>query len=540
MTAFNPSVPVVRPEIDFRIPTGPEVPAVPKSHHIALDYLQGEETYLITSEGGGGHKSAADAIQYKLLNQADNQEGVVRRVDVLKNTIIPNFICDMATGAWDKAKKEGNIEKQVTLIKGKFLGLISYRSLAEFLFFIPVFLKTFFTLWGNRKITRIVDTQPLGTGAIIAAARLVNYLFHRHVQIYKIMTDLPTDQAIHFADSAKGLSAADKKIYHLISTNPFPKLENETEENYDDRMDSWWKEHFNLSLKEGQVSYGDFPLRPAFIRAKDGELTGDIGVKLNNPDETRILREAGIIDETALIEKQGKALNQKTGVIDATSYSYAPVQIGDKDMVGLITLGSQANTAATKAYIDDVLELVKRFNALVENGEGDAKKFHLFVACGKHEPGKTSLFSEIAEMIKAKKALGEFPDNLNIVPMGFQSDEEMAPLMHRADFGIYAAGGLTTMESITASDPSRAHLFIHSDAKGATETMTDNEVEEELLKGFALWEKGNAEFQLKNDAELVSPNAIFSKRLWELFDVPKIEEVDLDDDIVDLSFMNAG
>lgn len=494
----------------------------PDSLKFALDYIPGEETYLITSEGGGGHKSAADAIQYKLLGQAENKSGVIHRVDVLKNSILPNFIAEKATGVWDQAKKDGDVEKQINLVKGKFLGLVTYRTLADFLFFIPIFLKTFFTLWGNRKITRIVDTQAMGTSAVIAAARLANFLFQRHIEVLKVMTDMPTEEAVHFAASAKRLNSADKNIYRILSTAPFPKYKEETEEHYIDRMDAWWKEHFNLSLKDGQVRYADFPLRPAFIKAQEGTLSGEIGVKLNSQDERKLLVEAGIIKEESVAVREGRAFNPANGTIIETKYDFSKMEVKEEDTVGLITIGSMANAGATKAYIDDVIDLVNLFNEIAETEERESKNFHLFVACGRHEEGKATLFAEVAAMVKQKKETGEFPKNLQVIPMGFQGDEEMAPIMHRADFGIYGAGGLTTMETLSASDPERAHVFIHSDAKGAKADMTDKEIEEELLKGYVLWERGNAEFQLKNDAyqaKLVSPQEIFKKRLTEILGI---------------------
>lgn len=512
----------------------PVVPEVEKNNlQFVLDYIPDEETYLITSEGGGGHKSAADAIQYKLLDQAGNKSGVVHRVDVLKNSILPNFIAEKVTGVWDQAKKDGDVEKQISLVKGKFLGIVTWRRLADIIFFLPIFLKTFFTLWGNRKITRIVDTQAMGTTAIIAAARLANFLFQRHIEVLKMMTDMPTDEAVHFAASAKSLNAADKKIYRILSTAPFPKYKEETEENYVDRMDAWWKEHFNLSLKEGQVRYTDFPLRPAFIRAKEGTLSGDIGIKLNNADEKKLLVDAGIIQEDTVAKREGKAFNAANGTIVKNEYDYSPVHVGDDDVVGLVTIGSMANAGATKAYIEDVIDLANLHNSLAEKdaaGENqEIKHFHLFVACGRHEAGKPTLFSDVAEMIGRYKQEGRLPPNLHIVPMGFQSDEEIAPIMHRANFGIYGAGGLTTMETLAASDPARAHVFIHSDAKDAKAEMSDAEIQEELLKGYVLWERGNAQFQLKNDtykAELVAPHEIFRKRLTEILGLEKgMEEI---------------
>ena len=53
-----------------------------------LDWKPNEETYLITSEGGGGHKAAADAIQITLGDKAErlNQGNAIHRVDILRSS----------------------------------------------------------------------------------------------------------------------------------------------------------------------------------------------------------------------------------------------------------------------------------------------------------------------------------------------------------------------------------------------------------------------------------------------------------------------
>jgi len=473
----------------------------------SFDYTPGEETYLITSEGGSGHKIAADAIQQRILIQANNAKGVVRRADVLKSALIPDFISVGKMHSWDKAKREGDIKTQTQLVTRKFFGINSF-TIAEFLFFIPIFFKTFFTIWRNKQITRIIDTQPLGTTAIVRAVRFANFLFRRHVCVYKVMTDMPTREAFHFADSAKWLTARDKQCYRLLSTAPLRKFDKETDENYMERMDAWWRENFKLSLKKGEVLYADFPLRPAFAK-KD---TADLGIKLNHEEEVHLLKRAGLI-QGELQEKDEQVFDPKNQTLVENTYSFLPIDVKDEDKVGLITIGSQANESATKAYIEDVVALVNQYNA----GTEEPKRFHLFVACGRHIPGKPTLFAEVAEMIESKKKAGDFPKNLNIVPMGFQGDKEMASVMKRADFGVYGAGGLTTMETYAVSDPKRAHIFIHSDLKEKVASQ------EELLKGYALWEKGNAEFQLSHgqySAKLVIPHEVFSKNLKEVLEKP--------------------
>ena len=109
--------------------------------------------------------------------------------------------------------------------------------------------------------------------------------------------------------------------------------------------------------------------------------------------------------------------------------------------------------------------------------------------------------------------------------MGFQSDNEIAAIMKRADFGVYGAGGMTTMEVNTVAE---GKIFIHSDAKMTLPSKDDGDLEkgddedreeqirQELLKGFALWEKGNAIYQRDtkgSQVDIVAPHEIFLNKL---------------------------
>lgn len=469
-------------------------------------------TYGISNGAGGGHKAMADAIRFKFSQSAEDGNQF-QQADILRSTFLPTFVASKVERAWDDAKRAGDVAKQEALVRGKFLGLIPYNVLADYIFFIPIFIKTFITLLRDRKITQIIDTQPIGTGAVIKAARLANFLFNTHVRVLKVMTDLPKE-AIHFAP---GLSQADRSIYTLLATPPFKPKEGESENDYNSRVNDWWKEHFGLD--PGQVEYIKPPLRPAFEQIASQPVPQELGVKINSDEELALLKSISVFKEEDIPKEEKTNVLGPNGIPVEETYRRLSYTVNPEDTVGLITIGSQANVEATKAYVNDLIDMVNQSNTLIKEGE-ERRKFHLFVASGRHIPNENTLFKQLIDMIDVKQIEGTFPDNLSIIPMGFQSDKEMAPAMKRADFGIYGAGGITSFE---VNEVAEGQIFIHSDAKGAKVEMSEEELTQELLKGLALWERGNAESQVETHegrAALVSPHDIFRKRLDQVIFAP--------------------
>jgi len=134
--------------------------------------------------------------------------------------------------------------------------------------------------------------------------------------------------------------------------------------------------------------------------------------------------------------------------------------------------------------------------------------YYFFLQSGKHVPSKdNTLFYEVYSKIKNIVIPPELKDRLHILPMGFQDDDELAALYHRADLGIYNGGGLTTME---VNYGANGAILIHSEKKLTDEEFDkdSNEIEEILSEGFAVWEKGNVRYQ-KNEkgAKIVSPES---------------------------------
>lgn len=459
-----------------------------------MEFAPSDGVLGITLGAGGGHLTTMGAVGSEFRQQRPHS--YYKAIDVIRGSFpspLSQCMGYLSSNGWNQAKKEGDIQKQENLLKGKIFWVTKQR-LADVIFFIPVFLATFFRLLCNRRITHITDTQPIATGAILAAARLINFLLRRKIRVTKIMTDLPTLEAIHYSACSRRMSAADKKIYQLVTTEPFKPHTRETPEEYLARQESWWNEHYGLSLENGGVRYADFPVRPSFKawagKSKE-ERTHKLGIKVNHRDEFEMIR--------SLLRGKCEWNPQPRDGEPAKKKSVMVLDVGEKAVMGMITLGSQA-AKKTINYVDNFVEVVKR--------RGDSKKnYYLFVACGAYVPGNPSLFKDVYEMCRNI----QLPKHVVVIPLGFQDDDEFAPMMHRADFGIYGSGGVTCMEVNTVAT---GRILVHSE-KNITQEMLKKEspqqVKKRLLEGFALWEKGNALFQEETrGARIVAPGQLFA------------------------------
>lgn len=492
--------------------TGLGVNTAINSSDYTLAFLASDQILGVTTKGGGGHLKAMEGIEAEY--RAQNPKGLFRTVDVIKDSF-PPFIGTLAgklLNSWDEAKKRGDIKAQEKILNGKIFG-ITRRRLGDLFFFIPVFIATFFRLLANKKITCIIDTQPIATSALIKAARLVNCLFHRHIKVVKVMTDLPTQEAVHFSASAKLLSKNDKKIYQLVASKPFRQKKGESEKEYKLRQELWWNEYFGLSLNKGEVVYRPFPIRPAFKKWKDIPVEQkplSLQVKIFNDDEFAKISE---------LLGSGERKKVPYGSNPSKTKEIVHIDIPQDAAVGLITIGSQA-AFKTKDYVRNFIQIAKAC------GNQDKQHF-LFVGCGLHEPGKKTLYSEVYDIVKNCRDL---PDNVKIIPLNFQDDDELAPMMHRADFGVYGAGGLTSME---VNSVAKGKVFIHSEKelnRKELQTIDKEEIEKLILQGFALWEGGNAKYQIETiDASLAIPGNYFISQLLEagIFSIAPTQEEEL-------------
>lgn len=439
--------------------------------------FSGESGILgIYSGGGSGHKQALFAIKSQIEELFPNLP--FKTFDILKDTLPKPLALSMTKG-WDRAKAEGDIKKLKALYRGSWLGIPNYR-LADFLVFIPSFFSVTLCLLRNREISKVIDTQPLATKAIVRAIRFVSAVTGRRITLTKVMTDMPTIRAEHFANPSRLLNDKDLEYYELMSAPHSSPLCGEDKEQWLYRQERFWNQHFGLSLLGGEVRYHNYPVRKPFL--EEFNPIKNLKINYNSEEEKRWLKE--------LI---GPLIDKEDTTLSLTLESSA--------IIGLIALGSQAVRQATKAYLFDLICVAKK------NRE---QHLYLFVACGQHKMGQESLFQELCVLIKEIRET--LPANLTIIPLGLQGASSLAALKSSASFGIYSAGGLTSMELTVVA---QGKLFIHS---GSLPLPPGKEYSQRhLLNGIPLWEAGNAKHMVKEmGAMLVTPGRRFRHIVEEI------------------------
>jgi hypothetical protein len=407
---------------------------------------------LFTTSGGGGHIQAAKAQTLKALSE--NPNTIILQKDVLIDMISKNF-GKVFVYLWNSSQKRGNV---------KFLMFLQKNvPTADILFGPFIFLRTLYILL-KEGIDQVVDTQPVGTAAIIKAIKVARKITGKPLKLEKIVTELPTDNVIHFFKPIKRLSPTDRMLLKLISTIPLLENGQTTEE--------FWEK--NCGLLESEVCYESFPLRPSFRKY------------LNAKDETRksmkILIHVHSNEEKFLISD-----SIKKGFIPSEIYrDKIGINIEKDDKVSTILLGSQPTEEATLKYLKKYIELTKRSST--------PERHILFVFCNSHVEHKNSLLKKVHSIVQKTE---DFPKNLSVIPMCFQSDDVIASLYFRSDATFTRSGGLTAMELMSVA---QGQIWIHSEVRHTRSYSS------KLERGMPIWERGNATYlQHKKGAQFITP-----------------------------------
>ena len=409
---------------------------------------------IVTSSGGGGLLQAANAKEQEILSEYPNATVVQR--DVMKHWMWKGLGSFFAA-QWNRAQLRGDVFYQTLL--GNYGA-----PLMEYFFWPHIFVCSLVTIY-KRDIDRVIDTQVMGTSALIKALRIFNWTRKKKIILEKILVDLPTPKATHFFKAIKSLSNGDKKYFKLITIAPLLK-EGQTEEEF-------WK--LNCNLTNAELKYEDFYVRQAFrayrntqIKRRDTSLT----LKYKNSEELNLIQRS-----------VSKGTLQP--IIGDHQIEYP---VAEKDRVVTILLGSQPSREGTLGYVRQFIQLANEIHVPT----------HLFVFCADHKPGSVSLMKAVSDTVA--KTL-DFPRHLTVIPMSFQSDKEIAPLFHRSDITCTRSGGQTAMEimSVGTGDP-----WVHSEAKMGKGPLS----EEALLAGIPVWESANAVYmQRMVGAKLVTPDS---------------------------------
>lgn len=411
---------------------------------------------LITSSGGGGHLQAAKAQAVKALSEDPTTEIIQKDIliDIVSKKFGKGFVF-----LWNSSQKRGNIKFLMFLLKN--------IPTADFLFGTFIFIKVFYFIL-KEGIDQIVDTQPIGTFAIIKAIKLARKITRKPLKLEKIVTELPTDNVVHFFKPIKSLSPNDRSFLKLISTVPLIH-ENQT-------ADAFWQKNCGLSEKE--VCYESFPLRPSFKKY--------INTKRKHNERMEIKIHVNSSEEKFLI-----ADTIKKGSLHSEIYrENITITIEPTDKVSTILLGSQPTEEATIKYLKKYIEIMRRL--------GIDERHLLFVFCNAHYEHRNSLLKRVHSLIQKAD---HYPENLNIIPMCFQCDDVIASLYYRSDATFTRSGGLTAMELMSVA---QGQIWIHSETRHGTING------ESLGRGMPIWERGNASYlQEKKGARFITPETFF-------------------------------
>lgn len=411
---------------------------------------------LITTSGGGGHLQAAKALAIKALSEDPTTEIIQKDIfiDIVSKLFGKGFVF-----LWNFPQRRGNVKFLMFLIKN--------TPTADILFAPVIFTKILYLIL-REGIDQIVDTQPIGTSAIIKAIKLARKITRKPLKLEKIVTELPTDSVVHFFKPIKNLSPNDRSFLRLIST--FPLLnENQT-------ADAFWQK--NCGLKEKEVCYESFPLRPSFHKYTNTERKHnkrvEIKIHVNSTEEKFLI--------TDTIKK---------GSLHSEIYrDNIAITIEPNDKVSTILLGSQPTEEATLKYLKKYIEIMRRL--------GIDERHLLFVFCNTHHEHRNSLLKRVHTLVQKAE---HYPENLNIIPMCFQCDDVIASLYYRSDATFTRSGGLTAMELMSVS---HGQIWIHSETRHGTINR------ESLGKGMPIWERGNASYlQEKKGARFITPETFF-------------------------------
>lgn len=413
---------------------------------------------IITSSGGSGHLQAAKAKEQEAYAK-DPSIDIVRK-NLLKECMGTAF-GQFCSESWNRAQRKGDVKAL------KFYTMS--QCVFDYMCWLPIFFWSLKTLF-NEEIDEVIDTQPIGTTAIIKAIRIYNAHKNKTVRLEKVVADLPTKKATHFFRPIRKLSKKDRSFLKLTTLHPLLE-DGETREEF------WQK---NCRLSEHEVNYAAPVVRQAFHQLKE---------KSRNLDVFPIYISCKTKAEMSLIDavsKKGKISVKKKGL---GFYFQIPAQA----RVLTVLLGSHPAKHATLQY-------VKKFTQICQEFSSVKQPIFLFVFCSEYKPEEENLFHKIAQYVEK---LGTYSPYFCIVPFSFQIDEGIASLFYRSDLTCTRSGGQTAMELMSVA---QGEVWIHSETKKVSGNDQSLSVDQ-LLQGIPGWEAANAQYLQKiKGAKIVTPD----------------------------------
>jgi hypothetical protein len=412
---------------------------------------------LLTNTGGNGHVQAAKSVSSSY--EKEYPRGTLFLKDTFED-FLGKPIGRFFANCWNSSQKTGNL----TLLEFWSNGL----RISIWITWLPIFFGVL-RLLIKEKIDLVIDTQPMGTSAILKAIRFYNFWYRKNLLLEKVLTDLPTEHTSLYFPFIRRLSKKDKKLLHIKTTEPLLSR--------GETPSSFWQKTCGISL--AQVEYSPLPIRKSFLKfpcdsAKEKNPL-PLTVKFSNKMELDLLYQTGSFGNLPL-NKSALSL----------SFTIEPL-----DKVALVMMGAHPHQEPILQYIQSFIELSSK-------GSYENRRDILLIFCAKTNDA-ASLQNKIHQILLRTK---NYPHTLTILPLPYQEDAIVAPLFYRSDLTLTRSGGITAMELLSTCSKT---ILIH---KGSAPKWLPSFLKElpTVREGMPPWERGNAKYlEAKKGAKLVTP-----------------------------------
>ncbi|PJD93483.1 MAG: hypothetical protein CK426_08670 [Legionella sp.] len=473
--------------------------------------------FILTCDGGNGHKAAAEALKAKAIHDGDQYEII--------NTTQSGWFSgggpDLSP-AWDKYFYKGVVDFAPPIIRGwdwaqrtsniEILRAVSSLRVFSFLSLPSFRYRTYDWLEKRADIDDFDEiifhnTQPVCVTAITFSIaqynRMVkennkqsNTLPKKLVKLFNHFTDMPTPQARMFIDemAAIHVSDLDDAQFELHTRPPLLSqlelMSYDPGANADDLIDIYHRRLrtiypvFYQNSSQPRSSYVKFvngPIREEFIHRKDFSAVKRDGLSIQFANE----------QEHAVLQSLFKT---DLGSYDANT-KRAKLDLNENTKITSLMLGSQASVDGTLSLVDEEIRLAH------QNTSTDNK--YLFVFCGANDPKKgLVLYNQV--LAKAQEVNQNDQLGLKIIPLTNQPASLIADLYSLADNIIARPGGISIMEIEAVAK--KATIFIFSELaklkkfsnwllrkkRAELNTYFSQQPHEKRLADLIAWESGNA------------------------------------------------
>ena len=477
---------------------------------------------ILTSDGGNGHKAAADAIAVKSRKSereftitnvtSENWYDYELKLGFKLPVKLPFNLSTSMTALWDWSQRKGYIE---------ILRVITALRNVAFLCG-PIFRSKTYELIKEQNDNKIYDqitfhnTQPICLKYILQAVAKYNKEVlsynklnkHSKPQIIFInhFTDMPSWQATMFINELRSLDAEllDHANFILYSKTPALNIsqeelallsEEELGELHHVEMARLYPKLYQKLLKDSsgeyiyRVKFVDGPIRQEFIDRKEYPATKKELLPIIFAEES----EYSNVRQILMRELSSFSSPTRT----------AKIQLNPSAYITTVMLGSQASINGTLELLhENISSITKQLNTDTD------RSHYIFVFCGKNDPSNGFvLYGKVLEL--ALNAHKTTRGKLKIIPLSNQPSAIIAQLYSVADLIVTRPGGISIMEIEAVAKKAKVLIFTELSRlqRGISKLLSlcrflnitklmdyfSGSDVKTLLKSLVVWEAGNAE-----------------------------------------------